>query len=101
MMRWRGREWPVRLMGCLFGLGSLGLGLTGLFADSPAQVSEQAGRLDFSLIAIVTGLIALLGSLLTRNIRDLWFCTPERSKEIGKRSGETIREMLFGSDRKR
>ncbi len=100
-MRWRGREWPIRLMGCLFGLGSLALGLAGLFADGSALAAEQAGRFDFSMIAIVTGLIALFGSLLMRHSRELWFCNPERSKEIGKRSGETIREMVFGPRRKK
>ncbi|MGI9434309.1 MAG: hypothetical protein ACR2Q4_05695 [Geminicoccaceae bacterium] len=72
--------WHVRLMGCLFGLGALGIGLLGIFGASPAAPLEQAGSCDFCMIAIATGVIALVGSLFTPNIRGLWFCNPERSR---------------------
>lgn len=103
MMRLPGDGWHLRLMGILFGLGALGLGLTGFFhGDSHAlPPGHGGGHLDFALVAIVTGLIALVGSLLITDIRALWFCNPERSKAIAKTAGETLKEMLFRPRRRR
>jgi hypothetical protein len=94
-------RWHVRLMGILFGLAALGLGLLGVFFGDHQGLStgELADRDDFALVSIVTGLIALIGSLLTPDIRALWFCNPERSKAIAKTAGQTLREMLFGPHR--
>lgn len=95
-MRLRRDAWPIRLMGCLFGLGSLALGFFGAWGyDDTTQVS------DFALIAIVTGLIALLGSLFTPDIRALWFCNPERSADIARRSGKTVIELIRASGEKK
>lgn len=100
-MRKRSDHWPVRLMGCLFGLGALALGLLVVLEPSRGTITEDAGRLDFGAAAIITGLIALFGSLQMPNVRDLWFCNPERSKKIGKEAGEMLKEMIFESRRKR
>lgn len=61
-------HWPLRLMGVLFGIGCLGLGLTGALV----------GEAGVPAIAIVTGLIATAGSLLTDDIIGFWYCNPKR-----------------------
>jgi hypothetical protein len=67
-------------MGCLFGIGALAIGLPALWGDASASPLAESERFDFGLIATVTGLIALIGSLITPDIRGLWYCNPERSK---------------------
>ncbi|MDH3662147.1 MAG: hypothetical protein OEU92_19315 [Alphaproteobacteria bacterium] len=62
----------LRLMGVLFGLSCLGLGLSGVIGE------EGAASADFAIIAIVTGLIATVGSLLTTDIIGFWYCNPKR-----------------------
>lgn len=61
-------HWRLRLMGVLFGLGCLGLGLTGALI----------GEAGVPAIAIVTGLIATAGSILTTDIIGFWYCNPKR-----------------------
>ncbi|MGI9502838.1 MAG: hypothetical protein ACR2RE_07260 [Geminicoccaceae bacterium] len=65
-------HWPLRLMGVLFGSGCLIVGLTG------GVGVEQSDRVDFVVIAIITGLIATAGSLLTEDIIGFWYCNAKR-----------------------
>ncbi|MEM8948358.1 MAG: hypothetical protein AAGA21_01350 [Pseudomonadota bacterium] len=64
-------HWPLRLMGVLFGIGCLVVGLSGL-------IGADLARADFAIIASVTGLIATAGSLLTTDIIGFWYCNPKR-----------------------
>jgi hypothetical protein len=64
-------HWRLRLMGVLFGIGCLALGLSGM-------VGGADGELDFSVIAIVTGLIATWGSITSSDIIGSWYCNPKR-----------------------
>ncbi len=59
-------------MGILFGLGCLGLGLSGIIGG------DNVAHADFAIIAIVTGLIATAGSILTTDIIGFWYCNPKR-----------------------
>ena len=79
-MRVRGDHWPLRLVGSLFGLGSCGIGLFGVFGGSIAPPAERALGVEFGITAIVIGLVALIGSLITPDIRGLWYCSPKRWK---------------------
>ena len=54
-------HWPFRLMGVLFGVGCLAVGLSGI-------IGADLARADFAIIASITGLIATAGSLLTTDI---------------------------------
>ena len=61
-------HWPLRLMGVLFGLGCLAVGLTAAFV----------GEGGVPIIAIVTGLIAVIGSLTSADIIGFWYCNAKR-----------------------
>ncbi|MGI9417327.1 MAG: hypothetical protein ACR2RA_05755 [Geminicoccaceae bacterium] len=61
-------HWQLRLMGVLFGLGCLALGLTGAIV----------GETGVPAIAIVTGIIAIAGSLSTPDIIGFWYCNAKR-----------------------
>jgi hypothetical protein len=65
-------HWRLRLMGVLFGLGCLVVGAAGLIGGGPE------GEPDFAVIAIVTGLIATAGSLISTDIIGFWYCNPKR-----------------------
>ncbi len=65
-------HWPLRLMGVLFGVGCLAVGLSGAIGG------EAGARYDFAIIAIVTGLIAMLGSLVSDDIIGFWYCNAKR-----------------------
>jgi hypothetical protein len=72
------RQWPLRIVGSLFGLG---VGLVGLLTllgagDLPALERERAT--GFGIAALVVGALALLGSLLVRDPHALWYCSPRR-----------------------
>jgi hypothetical protein len=74
----RPRQWPLRLVGSLFGIGA---GLVGLFsllgvADQPGLSRERA--IGFGIVALVVGAVALIGSLASRDVHALWYCTPRR-----------------------
>ncbi|MGI9498608.1 MAG: hypothetical protein ACR2P3_01100 [Geminicoccaceae bacterium] len=79
-------HWPLRTMGVLFGVGCLVVGLLGAFGDDSASALDEAAQFDFAIIAIVTGLIATAGSLLTTDIIGFWYCNPKRL--AARRAGE-------------
>ena len=87
-MRLRGDCWHLRLMGCLFGIGACALGLPAVLGDASSLPLDHAERFDFGITALVTGFIALVGSLVTPDIRGLWYCNPERSKNARKTAKE-------------
>jgi hypothetical protein len=73
-----GRQWPLRLVGSLFGIGA---GLVGLFSllgglHEPELSRERA--IGFGIVALVVGAVALIGSLAARDVHALWYCTPRR-----------------------
>jgi hypothetical protein len=72
------RQWPLRLVGSLFGIGAGAVGLFSLLgvADQPALHRERA--IGFGIVALVVGAVALIGSLAARDVRALWYCTPRR-----------------------
>ena len=73
------RQWPLRLAGCLFGLGSCLFGLFSLLGagpDLPDLNRERAQGLGIA--ATVIGLVAIGGSLLMADVHRLWYCRPRR-----------------------
>jgi hypothetical protein len=77
-VRRRGREWPLRLVGALFGLGACAIGLFALFGADAQPDLERERALGFGLAALAVGAVALLGSLMVRDARALWYCSPRR-----------------------
>jgi hypothetical protein len=74
----RGKQWPLRIAGSLFGLGCGAVGVFSIFGggeDLPALNRERA--FGFGVAAIVVGLVALIGSL-TGDAHRLWYCMPRR-----------------------
>jgi hypothetical protein len=73
-----GRQWPLRLVGSLFGIGACLVGLFSLLgiADQPELTRERA--IGFGLAALVVGAVALIGSLAARDVHALWYCSPRR-----------------------
>jgi hypothetical protein len=73
-----GRQWPLRLVGSLFGIGACRVGLFSLLgiADQPELNRERA--IGFGLAAMVVGAVALIGSLAARDVHALWYCSPRR-----------------------
>lgn len=73
-----GRQWPLRLVGSLFGIGACLVGLFSLLgiADQPELNRERA--IGFGLVALVVGVVALIGSLAARDVHALWYCSPRR-----------------------
>jgi hypothetical protein len=77
MLRQRG-EWPLRIAGSLFGLGCCAVGLFSVFGGGESLPELNRERaLGFGVVAIVVGLIALIGSL-TGDAHRLWYCMPRR-----------------------
>lgn len=72
----RGRQWPLRLVGCLFGLGACLVGLFSLLGDPQDPSRERA--IGFGMVALVVGGVALAGSLMSRDVHALWYCMPRR-----------------------
>jgi hypothetical protein len=74
----RGRQWPLRLVGSLFGVG---VGLVGLLsllgADGQPELSRERA-IGFGSVALVVGVVALIGSLASRDVHALWYCAPRR-----------------------
>jgi hypothetical protein len=73
-----GRQWPLRLVGSLFGIGACVIGASSLLgvADQPALNRERA--IGFGIVALVVGGVALIGSLAARDVHALWYCAPRR-----------------------
>jgi hypothetical protein len=74
----RGKQWPLRIAGSLFGLGCGAVGVFSIFGggeDLPALNRERA--FGFGVAAIVVGLVALIGSL-AGDAHRLWYCMPRR-----------------------
>jgi hypothetical protein len=73
-----GRQWPLRLVGSLFGIGA---GLVGLFtllgADGQPELHRERA-IGFGIVALVVGAVALVGSLAARDVHALWYCSPRR-----------------------
>ena len=62
-------------------LSGSGAGLVGLFSLlGPAGLSdlERERAAGFGIAALVVGAVALLGSLATRDVHALWYCSPRR-----------------------
>jgi hypothetical protein len=73
-----GRQWPLRLAGSLFGIGA---GLVGLFSLLGAEGQPELNReraVGFGIAALVIGAVALIGSLASRDVHALWYCSPRR-----------------------
>jgi hypothetical protein len=77
-MAGRLREWPLRLVGSLFGLGAGAIGLFSLLAPDSISPLEHERAQGFGLAALVVGAIALVGSLGVRDVHALWYCSPRR-----------------------
>ena len=77
-MAGRPKEWPLRLAGSLFGLAAGALGLFTLLAPEDLTPLEHDRAQAFGLSALLIGTVALLGSLLTRDVHALWYCSPRR-----------------------
>ena len=72
------QRWWLRLAGCLFGAGCWAVGLyTWLHAHEFSDL-EASRATGFALTAFVVGLVAIAGSLLARDVRALWYCSPRR-----------------------
>jgi hypothetical protein len=74
----RGKQWPLRVAGSLFGVGCCAVGLFSIFGGGgnlPELNRERA--LGFGVAAVVVGLVALIGSLAADAER-LWYCMPRR-----------------------
>lgn len=75
----RRRAWGLRLVGSLFGLGAWAVGLYSLLGGSEAKPGLGAERaLGYGVVALVVGTVAIIGSLATRDVHALWYCTPRR-----------------------
>jgi hypothetical protein len=73
-----GSQWPLRLVGSLFGIGACLVGLFSLLGmpDQPELHRERAT--GFGITALVIGAVALIGSLASRDVHALWYCSPRR-----------------------
>jgi hypothetical protein len=71
-----GRQWPLRLVGSLFGIGAGVVGLLSLVGAHGQPGRERA--IGFGIVALVVGAVALVGSLVARDVHALWYCTPRR-----------------------
>jgi len=69
----------LRLLGCLFGLGAWTVGLYSLFGGGEAMSEPGRERaLGYGVVALVVGTVAIVGSIASRDVHALWYCTPRR-----------------------
>jgi hypothetical protein len=73
-----GRQWPLRLVGSLFGLGACLVGLLSLLGIEGQPALNRERAIGFGIVALVVGAVALIGSLAARDVRALWYCAPRR-----------------------
>lgn len=73
------RGWPLRVVGCLFGLGAWAVGLYSLLGGGAdlAEVERERAA-GFGIAALVVGGVAVAGSLGIRDVHRLWYCAPRR-----------------------
>jgi hypothetical protein len=73
-----GRQWPLRLVGSLFGVGAGVVGLLSLLGAHGQPDLSRERAIGFGIVALVVGAVALVGSLAARDVHALWYCTPRR-----------------------
>jgi len=73
-----GRQWPLRLVGSLFGLGACLVGLFSLLGIGDQAELNRERAIGFGVVALVVGATALIGSLAARDVHALWYCSPRR-----------------------
>jgi hypothetical protein len=73
-----GRQWPLRLVGSLFGLGASLVGLLSLLGVEGQPALNRERAIGFGIAALVVGAVALVGSLAARDVHALWYCAPRR-----------------------
>jgi hypothetical protein len=73
-----GRQWPLRLVGSLFGTGACLIGLFSLLGAEGQPELNRERAIGFGIAALVIGAIALIGSLASRDVHALWYCSPRR-----------------------
>jgi hypothetical protein len=76
------RDQPVlRICGCLLGIGFVLIGAFSLLgASEHASQIIQERALGFGVTAIIVGIIAVLCSLLVRDLSNIWCRHPPRWK---------------------
>jgi hypothetical protein len=73
-----GRQWPLRLVGSLFGIAACLVGLFSLLGVEGQPELNRERAIGFGIAALVVGAVALVGSLASRDVRALWYCSPRR-----------------------
>lgn len=74
----RGREWRIRTVGSLFGVGAGLVGLLSLLGAAGLADLERERATGFGIAALVVGAVALFSSLAVRDVHALWYCSPRR-----------------------
>jgi hypothetical protein len=72
------RQWPLRLVGSLFGIGACLVGLFSLLGAEGQPELNRERAVGFGIAALVIGAVALIGSLASRDVHALWYCSPRR-----------------------
>lgn len=98
-------QWPLRIAGCLFGLGALLVGLFSLLGADPSDPGRERA-IGFAIAALVVGGVALIGSLATRDVHALWYCAPRRWRAFRgdvlavpePKAGAAVRRSLTPAD---
>jgi hypothetical protein len=72
------RQWPLRLVGSLFGIGACLVGLFALLGVEGQPELNRERAIGFGIAALVIGAVALIGSLASRDVHALWYCSPRR-----------------------
>jgi hypothetical protein len=73
-----GRQWPLRLVGSLFGIGACLIGLFSLLGVAGQPELNRDRAIGFGIVALAVGAVALIGSLASRDVHALWYCSPRR-----------------------